>query len=161
MGVAAVVLASALLAGAVWEHVATRMEHDRIEGALQDARAARSAQRPAGIATPAVTIPEAQVRAINTAIGKLNLPWPEIFRVVEAATPKEVALLALEPDGRRRSLVVQAEALAPSSMLDFVERLRADALLEDAFLIRHEQREQDPQRPYRFAIEIRWRAVGP
>jgi hypothetical protein len=157
LGVPALVLACAVLAATLWDHASRRNEVAALEAQLDGLRAA-AARRPAQADAPAPVIAEGRVRAINGAIARLNLPWPALFGLVEASTPKEVALIALEPDGRRRSLVVQAETLAPATMLAFVERLRADAIVEDVFLVRHEQREQEPGRPYRFAVEVRWKA---
>jgi hypothetical protein len=42
-------------------------------------------------------------------------------------------------------------------MIDFVERLRAVPLFEEAFLVKHERRDQDAAHPYRFALEVRWK----
>jgi hypothetical protein len=102
-------------------------------------------------------VPEASVRAMNDAIAKLNLPWRELFAALESARPDNIALLALEPDGRKRTLLVQAESRAPEHMIVFVERLRSLPAFDYALLVRHELREQDPNRPYRFIVELRWR----
>jgi hypothetical protein len=115
----------------------------------------RTAQAPQVNAAPALS--EAGVRAVNSAIAKLNLPWRDLFGALESAKPDTVALLALEPDGRRRMLVMHAEAKSPEHMIDFAERLRTISVFEYAVLTRHELREQDPHRPYRFTLELRWR----
>ncbi|MET0319225.1 MAG: hypothetical protein ABW069_00725, partial [Duganella sp.] len=57
-------------------------------------RAAAMSERPA--TTVRVAIPEAQAAFVNGAILQLNLPWRELQDAVEAATPRTIALVALE-----------------------------------------------------------------
>ncbi len=145
----------ALVASAA-RFVVTRGELERAEAELGDIRSQldRRNALPVGAA---VAIPENQIRAINAAIGKLNLPWAELFAVFEASKPAAIALLSYEPDGRSRTLVVQAESRTLAHMVAFVERLRRVAMFEEALLVRHELREDDPNRPYRFVLKLRWR----
>ena len=42
-------------------------------------------------------------------------------------------------------------------MIAFAERLKRTPMFEEAVLAKHEIREQDPNRPYRFTVELRWR----
>ena len=85
------------------------------------------------------------------------MPWNELFAAIETERPKEVGLLALLPDPRKRVLIVQAETLTARAMIDFVDRLRAMPSFTDAVLVKHERREQDVGQPYRFAIEVHWK----
>jgi Tfp pilus assembly protein PilN len=123
--------------------------------ALRDARAvvplaARVALRP-----PAAT--EAQAVAVNAAILQLNLPWRALHDAVKAATPPSVALLALEPDAKRRTLRITAEARGSDEMLAYVERLQRQDWFADVALTRHEINQQDPNRPIRFQLDAQWR----
>jgi hypothetical protein len=45
----------------------------------------------------------AQADAVNAAVMQLNLPWRALHDAVAAATPASIALLALEPDARKRA----------------------------------------------------------
>jgi Tfp pilus assembly protein PilN len=106
----------------------------------------------------------AQAQAVNAAVLQLNLPWRALQDAVEQATPKQVALIALEPDPRRRSMKITAEAKNSDDMIAYVERLKRQELFGTGdgagavTLLRHEINEVDPNRPIRFQLEAEWRA---
>jgi Tfp pilus assembly protein PilN len=100
---------------------------------------------------------EAQANAVNAAIMQLNLPWRDLHDAVKAATPATVAVLALEPDARRRVLRVTAEARSSADMLAYVERIQDLDWFAGVALTRHEINEQDPNRPIRFQFDAQWR----
>nr|GEU28028.1 hypothetical protein [Tanacetum cinerariifolium] len=85
-------------------------------------RAAAMSERPA--TTVRVAIPEAQAAFVNGAILQLNLPWRELQDAVEAATPRTIALVALEPDARKQVLKITAEAMKSDDMVDYVTELK-------------------------------------
>lgn len=137
----------------------SRYQEDQAElDALQAALAARSqAARPLPVAaTPRVVVSEAQARAVNEAIMQLNLPWRELHEAVRAATPDNVALLALEPDAKRRSLRITAESRNADDMLAYVARMQEQNWFGAVTLSRHEIVEQDPNRPLRFQLIAQW-----
>ena len=123
--------------------------------------AARSARVAAPLAVQAVAraplATPAQAGAVNAAIRQLNLPWRDLHDAVRAATPATVALLALEPDAKRRVLRITAEARSSDDMLAYVERMGALDWFEGVALTRHEINEQDPNRPIRFQFDAQWR----
>jgi hypothetical protein len=153
----ALAIAALCLCGSLWNYGVARAELEGIEDNIGAATASVERRKAVPNARPAVTIPDSQILAINAAIGQLNLPWAELFQAFEAAKPDTVALIALEPDGKKRALIVQAEARNPEQMIAFAERLKQLPMFEEAFLTKHEIREQDPNRPYRFTLDLRWR----
>jgi len=137
----------------------SRYQEDQAElAALQGALAARNhAARPLPVAaTPKAAVPEAQARAVNDAVMRLNLPWRDVFEAVRAATPNSVALLALEPDAKRRTLRITAEARSSDDMLAYVARMQEQSWFGTVSLTRHEIAEQDPNRPLRFQLTAQW-----
>lgn len=102
------------------------------------------------------TVTEPKARAVNLAIGKLNLPWHDLLDALEAATPSSIALLALEPDAKLRLLRASAEAKDSKEMANYLKNLRIAGFFESVLLTRHEINEQDPNRPIRFQFEARW-----
>lgn len=60
------------------------------------------AQGAAALQAAKVQIPDAQAKAINATVLQLNLPWRDVQEAVGAATPPNIALLALEPDPTSR-----------------------------------------------------------
>ena len=103
-------------------------------------------------------ISEVQASAVNAAILQLNLPWRALHDAIRAATPSSIAMLALEPDARKRSMKITAEAKSSDAMIAYVEELKKQELFTDVVLTRHEINEQDPNRPIRFQIEAEWSA---
>lgn len=160
IGIAAAVLAAALAGLSAWEYAAKLHVLNQLEADIVGAARLADRRRAAPVSQAAAQIPEPRVNAINSAIARLNIPWSELFAAFETEKAKDIALLALLPDARNRSLVVQAETPSARSMIEFVERLRANASFNEVFLTKHERREQDAGQPYRFTIEIRWREVS-
>ncbi|WP_306391111.1 PilN domain-containing protein [Telluria beijingensis] len=126
---------------------------------LQAALAARSAPPPV-VAPPApkVAVSPGQAGAVNAAILQLNLPWRDLAAALGEATPNSIALLALEPDAKRRTVRISAEARTSDEMLAYITRLQAEEWFSSVVLLRHEVMEQDPNRPLRFQVSVQWEA---
>ncbi|MES2321027.1 MAG: PilN domain-containing protein [Pseudomonadota bacterium] len=101
-------------------------------------------------------ISDIQAGAVNAVVMQLNLPWRALHDAIGAATPADIALLALEPDARKRSMKITAEARGSDDMIKYVEKLKEQELFAAVTLTRHEINEQDPNRPIRFQIEAEW-----
>jgi Tfp pilus assembly protein PilN len=110
-------------------------------------------------AAPARAVPEAQANAVNTAVQQLNLPWRGLHDAIQAATPASVALLALEPDAKKNSVRITAEAKSNDDMLGYVARLQDVDWFGTVALVRHEINDQDPNRPIRFQVDAQWKAA--
>jgi len=137
---------------------------------LQDAQAGREARDAAAQAraravarapapAPVRTAPPAQTGAVNAAVQQLNLPWRGLHDAVQAATPATIALLALEPDANKSTVRITAEAKSSDDMFAYVEGLQRIDWFSAVLLARHEINEQDPNRPIRFQVDARWKAV--
>lgn len=109
-------------------------------------------------APPVPPVGAPQAAAVNAAVMQLNLPWRALRDAIAEATPKDVALLALEPDPRRSSMKITAEAKTSDDMIGYVERLKQQELFSAVALMRHEINELDPNRPIRFQIDAQWSA---
>jgi hypothetical protein len=101
-------------------------------------------------------LPE-QAAAVNAAIMQLNLPWRELHDAVQSATPSTVALLALEPDAKKRVLRITAETKGSEDMIGYVERMKAQQRFSGVALTRHEVNDQDQNHPVRFQLDAQWR----
>jgi Tfp pilus assembly protein PilN len=117
-------------------------------------------QAPAPVAVAAhARVPEAQAAAVNAAVLQLNLPWRALHDAVQAGTPANIALLALEPDARKNTVRITAEARSSDDMIAYVEQLQKVDWFSTVILARHEINEQDPNRPIRFQLDAQWRAA--
>lgn len=111
------------------------------------------------VAAPVAQAPrisDEKAAAVNAAVMQLNLPWRALYDAIAEATPASIGMLALEPDPRKRSMKITAEAKNSDAMIDYVEQLKRQELFAGVTLIRHEINEQDPNRPIRFQLEAEW-----
>jgi Tfp pilus assembly protein PilN len=118
------------------------------------ARADAPAQAAAPVRAP---VPPAQALAVNAAVLQLNLPWRALHDAVQAGTPARIALLALEPDAKKSTVRITAEAKSSDDMIAYVEQLQKSEWFSGVVLARHEINEQDPNRPIRFQLDAQWR----
>ncbi|MET0981635.1 MAG: PilN domain-containing protein [Telluria sp.] len=136
-------------------HYQSEQREFEAELAARSARVAAPLAVQAAARAPVAT--PAQAAAVNAAILQLNLPWRDLHDAVAGATPASVALLALEPDAKRRVLRITAEARSSDDMLAYVGRLQELDWFAHVALSRHEINEQDPNRPIRFQLDAQWR----
>lgn len=122
--------------------------------AIHAKHTARTAQRPA---PQRMVISDAQAAAVNAATAQLNLPWRDVLDAIEVAASPDIALLAIESDGRKQVVNGVAEAKDGNGMARYVEQLKKQALFGEVLLTRHETNEQDADRPLRFQFEAQWR----
>ena len=133
------------------------LQHAQAQRAAQTAQAQARAVARAPAAAPARVVPPAQAGAVNAAAQQLNLPWRGLYDAVQAATPATIALLALEPDAKKNSVRITAEAKGSDDMIAYVEQLERIEWFSTVLLARHEINEQDKNRPIRFQIDAQWR----
>ncbi len=107
-----------------------------------------------------VIIPDGQAGAVNEIVGRLNLPWRDVFQAIESATPASVALLELSPDAKRHAIKGTAEAKNGDDMLNYIARIGNQPFFDSVVLTRHEINEQDPNRPLRFQFLAEWENTG-
>jgi hypothetical protein len=101
-----------------------------------------------------------QMTSINSAIGQLNLPWSQLFKAIELATPSTVALLELVPDAKNHQVKGIAEAETPEMMLTYIQKLKEQEFLGNVILTKHEVSEQVPNGALRFEFEAEWLEGG-
>jgi Tfp pilus assembly protein PilN len=145
-----------LCAGGVWLGSDMARKRAAREAQVERLAARQAALSKAPVRVAQVAIPEAQANAVNGAIQQLNVPWRQLEDAVGAATPANIALLALDPDARKQILKITAEARNSDDMVGYVQVLKQQEFFTGAALTRHEIGEQDPNRPIRFQVEVQW-----
>jgi hypothetical protein len=93
-------------------------------------------------------------RHLNTVVRQLNTPWQDLFKQLERLTPPEVALLSIEPDTRRDTIKLQAEAKTLDALLVYAAGLEQQGLLGRLTYSKHETNDQDPNKPTRLSFEL-------
>lgn len=152
-GVAVLMLGIAAAAFVVAAFHDTATRNTRLESEL--ARAKKSGRAPALLAAGSKASSDAIQRATALA-NELGRRWDRVFLAIESAGSADVALLAIEPDPRRRLIRVTAEARNRNAMLAYVDRLQSGPVLRRVLLEQHEVRLQDAQRPVRFIVVASW-----
>ena len=147
----------ASLATVAWQTWEARQQIRSVHDALIALRVQRgqiARQTPPGD-RPVLTV--RQSRDWNQLARLLNTPWPAILDALEATTPDDVALVAIEPDPQQGSVRLQVEAKTLDTLLGYAQSLKAGGPFQDVVLQKHETNEQDATRPMRLSLDARLR----
>jgi hypothetical protein len=151
IGLVLLVISLALASALFMRWNDTRAELQRTEMSFSLLAAARPAHPVSRERT------EEELRAAQTAIRQLDLPWGRLIRSLERAATPNVAVLAVQPEAQSRLLRVSAETATEGAMFSYLNRLRASDALVDVHLASHQVREDDPRRPLQFSLQARFR----
>jgi cell division protein FtsB len=126
--------------------------------AAKQARLAKaSAYRGETKAVPSKLSADEYVHAKQIA-WQLSMPWDKLFRTLEAAATKDVALLAIEPDVERHTVTVSGEAKDYLAALTYVAGLSEQhEAFAKVYLQHHEIRAKGQERPVLFSVSATWR----
>jgi hypothetical protein len=87
----------------------------------------------------------------------LMIPWGDVLSALEASALDDLALLAIEPDAKKRQLKITAEAKNKDIMFSYLEKLEASSELANVYLLKHEVFEDVDQHPIRFVAVATWK----
>src|SRR3954465_9828562 len=108
---------------------------------------------------PAAPPSAEEVGLARDTVERLALPWPKLFAALEAAASDQVALLAIEPDTKSGTVKISGDSKDYLAALGYVLNLSQADTLSHVQLVRHEVRQNDPQRPVSFSISAAWNEV--
>jgi Tfp pilus assembly protein PilN len=169
-------LAGALmtLAAGLWWWMALHTERLQLQAALRDAAPAvmQGTQDRAPLAAKGAQALDAlQTKAMNQALQALNRPWSALWDALErvsSAPGVQVAILEMRPDAASdqdpnagQGLRLLAESKDSAHMLGFMRQLRAEPFFVSAVLSSHQVNAQDPNKPLRFEVNLRWAQAAP
>ena len=100
-----------------------------------------------------------EVAAARDTVDRLGLPWSKLFAALEGAANEQVALLAIEPDTKSGTVTISGDSKDYLSALTYVLNLSRNDALSHVQLVRHELKQNDPQRPVSFSISAAWNEV--
>jgi len=101
-----------------------------------------------------------QIKKANAVLRLMNVPWGELFAAIESAEDGNVALLAVQPDPRSRSVLLGGEARSLPAVFAYMERLERTKRLHDVVLMSHELKSKEPGQPIAFTLSAGWREGG-
>lgn len=96
-------------------------------------------------------------RSLNTVIRQLNTPWQDLFDQLERLTPGDIALISIEPDARRSSIKLQAEAKTLDALLVYAAGLEQQGVFGRLTYSKYETNEKDANKPMRLSFELELR----
>lgn len=97
-------------------------------------------------------------KAASNVSQQLNLPWQRFFAELgEFSKSGDVALMSIEPDPGKGSVVLVAEGRDLNAMLRFVSSLQKSPEFSDVLLQSHTVNRLVPERPIRFRLSVAWR----
>jgi Fimbrial assembly protein (PilN) len=97
-----------------------------------------------------------EVALARDTVERLALPWSKLFAALEAAASDQVALLAIEPDTKSGMVKISGDSKDYLAALGYVLNLSKAEALSHVQLVRHEVKQNDPQRPVAFSITAAW-----
>ncbi|MFM9967930.1 MAG: PilN domain-containing protein [Burkholderiales bacterium] len=154
LGAMVLVASLAVCALIGWHYRTLALQIDATEARIEQLR-----KRSALAVTPRGSSREAlidEVRQVNQAAAQLTIAWDEMFREVEAATDRRVALLVLRPNVQKRELRISGEADDFGALRAYLERLDQGKVLENVRLVSHEIISRGNATPLRFEISAGW-----
>jgi hypothetical protein len=97
-----------------------------------------------------------EVKRANEVLRQLTLPWEGLFKAVESAAGKKVALLAMEPNTEKHVVKITGEARDFAVLLNYIMQLEAQEAFGPVYLQSHQVQLQDPDKPVRFSLLVVW-----
>ena len=143
-----------------------------LQSQIDDASALAQAFAPDRVAAPArgpTTDPRLtheRVSAVNAAVSRLNLPWPDMLGQIERAQTPGVSLVAIEPDVARGVVRLLGQAVGPDGLVDYVRGLSVQPAFSGVAILKHRAGPAAASAiaptgapPLEFTLEVAWREV--
>ncbi|MBL0726170.1 hypothetical protein [Piscinibacter sp. HJYY11] len=126
----------------------------------QAERQDRLRKRPPGKADSMADAQDvAGAQRANAVIDQLTVPWDELFRALEAADARGVAVLSLAPNARDHTLRLAGEARQMDELLAYVARLAERPLLGQVHLLGYSTVVKDGTPLISFTLAASWKVA--
>jgi hypothetical protein len=106
--------------------------------------------RPAKKASPD------EVAVAKETVQRLSTPWTNLLSALEAAASEQVALLSIEPDPKAGTVLISGDSKDYLAALTYVLNLSRAETLSRVQLVKHEVRQNEPQKPVGFSVSAAW-----
>lgn len=137
-----------------------RTQANDLEGKLEQAYSiylqehARKASSLANV-VGTVNLPQ-EIKNANKVLHRLNVPWDEMFKAIEASSGSHITLLSLAPDPDNRQVLISGEANNYSSIMKYVTALEGHDIFGSIYLRNHDIKKDDPEKVVRFTLLASW-----
>jgi len=129
----------------------------QLQSAVRANEAVVARAQPRKSTPPAASAEE--LAAAKETVDRLALPWPRLFAALEGAASDQIALLAIEPDTKSGTVKISGDSKDYLAALTYVLNLSRSDALSKVELVRHEVKQNDPQKPVSFSIQAAWNEV--
>ena len=102
-----------------------------------------------------VNLPQ-EIKNANTVLHRLNVPWDEMFKAIEASSGSHITLLSLAPDPDNRQVLISGEADNYGSIMKYITALEGHDIFGYVYLRNHDVKKDDPERAVRFTLLANW-----
>lgn len=102
-----------------------------------------------------------EIGQANQVLRQLGLPWNALFKAVETSGGPGIALLSMEPDMQKGTVIISGEAKNLDALLNYVRQLSAREIFGSVFLQSHHVQQSDPEKPLRFSVLANWKGSAP
>lgn len=97
-----------------------------------------------------------QLKEADAVIQQLNLPWPNLFKILETTREPGVDLLELTPNPQTGEVLIIGQTENLKSVFNYMERLKKSQALSKIDLNSHEKMTQNGIQLLRFTIVAKW-----
>lgn len=101
-------------------------------------------------------ISRSELNQINDVIEDLSTPWKQLLEGLGEIEMRDIALLSLEPNKKKKQLVIGGQAKNMQAALNYIQALEKLPMLSQVFLQKHQVDQLDPFKPVTFTIVAKW-----
>ena len=140
-----------VLSGAAWHYIDVVRRADYQEAILSGVR--HVSRKPEKIDGARLV---SSLKSANEVTEALNRPWNALFVSFESVPHQDVAILAIDPDVRKKVVRIAGEAKSLDALLVYLANLQKSSPFRNVAMQSHQVRNQDPEKPVRFMIQAKW-----
>lgn len=145
----------ALLAVAVFFAGDVAFSYVKTANAMRRNEAALAKQDPRSF-RPAKSASAEEVALARDTVQRLSTPWSRLFGALEAAANDQVALVSIEPDAKAGTVLIAGDSKDYLAALTYVLNLSRAGTLSAVQLVRHEVKQNEPNKPVGFSVSAAW-----
>lgn len=113
-------------------------------------------QSKAPIAEASPPISAEQVNHIKVISDLLVTPWEALFDSLEQANNKDIALIQVQPDSKKKQLNLIGEGRNLAAVLVYIDQLESQQALKQVYLLKHVVSDTQKEKPVRFTVHATW-----
>jgi hypothetical protein len=102
------------------------------------------------------TASEVEVSFVSDIVAQLSTPWSPLLSAIEQSKTQDIALLSIEPNRKKRQIMLTGQAKNIASTLQYIKQLEQLAPISEVYLLKHSIDQNDPFKPVGFTLLAKW-----